>query len=96
MDIASTKRRSGRLLGTTHVDTYRVVLTHPHDRRMNVVVNLRNVITVTHASLVRVFGEVVASTSRPQNVDPGGSWASHTSAHTVWSLRTRMIDERIL
>jgi hypothetical protein len=43
--------------------------------------------------LVHAIGEVVASTSRPQNVDPGGSWASHTLVHTVWSSHTRMIDE---
>ena len=40
IDIAPTKRRSGRLLGITHVGTYRVVLTHPHDIRVNVAVNI--------------------------------------------------------
>ena len=45
-------------------------------------------------TLARVVGEVVASISRPQNVDPGGSWESHTSGDTMWSFNTRVIDEK--
>ena len=72
IDLARTKRRSGRLLSITHLGTYRVVLTQLPDRRTGVVRNLRYVITVTCASSARVFGEVVGSTSRAQNVDPAG------------------------
>ena len=73
IDLARTKRRSGRLLSITHLGTYRVVLTQPPNRRTGVVLNLRYVITVTCASLRAVFGEVVGSISRAQNVDPAGS-----------------------
>jgi hypothetical protein len=72
IDLAATKRRSGRIVSITHFGTYRVVLTHPSDRRTGVVINLSYVITVTCASLAHVFGEVVGSISRPQNVDPAG------------------------
>ena len=47
IDIAPIKRRSGRLLGITHVGTYHEVIAQPLDRRTGVVVNLRYVITVT-------------------------------------------------
>jgi hypothetical protein len=73
MDLASTKRRSGRLLSVTHLSTYHVVLRRPPDRRTDVVLSLRYVITVTCASLARVFGEAVGWISRAQNVDPAGS-----------------------
>ena len=61
-----------------------------------VVVSLRNGITVIHTTLVRVVVEVVGSISRPQNVDPAGSWASHTSVHTMQLSDSRLIDERML
>jgi hypothetical protein len=73
IDLARTQRRVGRLLSITHLGTYRVVLTQPPNRRTGVVLNLRYVITVTCASLRAVFGEVVGSISRAQNVDPAGS-----------------------
>jgi hypothetical protein len=66
----------------------------PHGRRERVVVDLRNGITVIRTTLVRVVEEAVGSISRPQNVDPDGSWASHTSGDTMWSSHSRMIDER--
>ena len=71
--LARTQRRSGRLLSITHIGTYRAVLRQPPNRRTDVVLNLRYVITVTCASLRAVFGEVVGSISRAQNVDRVGS-----------------------
>ena len=77
IDLSRTRRRAGRLLSITHIGTYRVVLTQPHDRRTGVVLNLRYVMTVTRASMRiparRVFGEVVRSISRAQNVERAGS-----------------------
>ena len=73
IDLARIKRRRGRLMSITHLVTYRAVLTQPPDRRAGVVLNLRYVMTVTCASLRAVFGEVVGSIARAQNVDPAGS-----------------------
>ena len=41
IDLARTKRRSGRLLSITHLGTYRVVLRQPPNRRTGVALNLR-------------------------------------------------------
>ena len=76
--IASVIRRAHRVLTSTHLGTYRVVLAQPHDRRTGVVLNLSYVITVTRASLRAVLGEAVGSISRAQSVVPAGSFEHHT------------------
>ena len=95
-DVASARRRSGRVLTITYLGLCHAVLRHPPDRRTGIEYRVSDVKTVTRSVSGPGGGRSVISISRPHDVERVGSWPSHTSADTIWCSDTRVIDERVL
>ena len=73
-DVASARRRSGRVLTITYLGLCHAVLSHPPDRRTGIAYRVSNVKTVTRSVFwPRGRRERVVPISHPHDVDPAGS-----------------------